>query len=533
MTESLREPHGAVPGVGRLSSSGPFSDRLAFRVLLGIVFYAGFRNLFQARIKPLWFDELLTELMARQPNVSALWKGLKTAVDGMPPPFYLIERLAGSLPINEHIAYRLLSIVAFSFTVICVYFFVEHRHGPVIALFCACLLFLTPLYNYYADEARPYSMFVACIAFAAVCYQRAPNRRWTIGLFASLLLAMGLHYYAVLALSVFCGAELFFTFETRRLRPYVWSALLLPLVMLAFFRPLLIAIRASYAHFWSRPLFLDALKSYGEFFRIDTPWGFALMGVLALAVCAVFWQSRRRASETDLGLCPRNEQVLVLALLGYPLIIFVATKLLHGGFTPRYVLCGILGIAIAFGYLLNQLEPRATLVCLGFLAITFVTQEFTFWRTAGSNSDARGATARTLLAFANSVHREDLPLVIADPGQYFEILHYASPELKRRIVTVVDPRSAYLYLGTDTLDNIMLALRQLAPVKVYEFSEFTATNPSFLIYENGSGFYWAPTELLREGAVQRTIAIQDNGDRMYLVEPRPEPAARSAADAGR
>jgi len=187
-----------------------------------MVVYAALRNLAQATIKPLWFDELLTQVMARQPGLSALWRALKTAADGNPPPFYLIERVVAALPINEHIAYRLPSILAFSAILICLYFFVERRSGPLTGLLCASLVLMTPLYNYYADEARPYSMMIACLAFALVCYQRVPAVSWTMGLFASLFLAMSLHYYAVLAFLPFFAAELLFALSSRRWRLLVW-----------------------------------------------------------------------------------------------------------------------------------------------------------------------------------------------------------------------------------------------------------------------------------------------------------------------
>src|SRR5579862_3054479 len=54
-------------------------DRVAFPALIGIVVYAALRNLAEAATKPLWFDELITQVMSRQPNFSALWAALKTA----------------------------------------------------------------------------------------------------------------------------------------------------------------------------------------------------------------------------------------------------------------------------------------------------------------------------------------------------------------------------------------------------------------------------------------------------------------------
>jgi hypothetical protein len=488
-----------------------------------MVVYAALRNLAQATIKPLWFDELLTEVLSRKSGLSALWTALKTAVDGNPPPFYLIERAAAALPINEHIAYRLPSILAFSATLICLYFFVERRSGPLTGLLCASLVLMTPLYNYYADEARPYSMMIACLAFALVCYQRVPAVSWTMGLFASLFLAMSLHYYAVLAFLPFFAAELLFALSSRRWRLLVWAALLLALIPLIVFRSFLVAVKAYYgSHLWSRPQFMEVLRSYGTFFRVETPWGFALAG---LSVAAVLLALLQLGPRTELAEgrepSPLHEHVLVLGFIGFPMIVFLFAKLTHGGAVPRYYLCGILGVAIALRYVLDWLPPRASLICGAFLLLAIGTEEFSFWSTLRLNSGAPTAPAKSLLAFVDSVHRDDLPLVLSDAMGYFELQHYASPELQRRMVTLIDPPTADHYVGTDSVDKVMLALRQVTPLNVVDFPEFTASHRSFLLYSNGSPYEWVLTRFVQHGDALRILAAQGRAS-LYLVELKPD-----------
>lgn len=508
-TTQLEEPSPAAKG-------GKSANSKLFPVLIAMVVYAAVRNLAEATIKPLWFDELLTEVVSRQPGISGVWRALKTAVDGHPPPFYLIERVASGLAFNEHIAYRLPSILAFSCTLICLYVFVARRNGPLLGIVCASLIFLTPLYTYYADEARPYSMFVACIAFALVCYQRVPRIPWTIGLFLSLLLATCLHYFGIVALLPFLAAEFFFALDMRQLRVPVWGALLLPALSVVAFRPLLNAMRVSYAHFWARPQLLGALQSYGELFGVDTPWGFALAGIAAIAVILAFLQSsRKHLAKIDSAL--RSEYALVLAFVAYPAIVFFAARFTHAGYTSRYVLCTILGVAIAFGYFLEWLQPQGVVIAGALLFLALGAQEFTFWRTLPSNIGAPARPAEDMLALVNSVHLDGLPLVVSDSGRYFEILHYAAPELRARMVAVVDPASAYAYSGSDTVENILLALRQLAPVDVRDFAEFTATHESFLLYSNGSSYDWLPDRLVRGGFTTRELA-DPRGGILFLVE---------------
>jgi hypothetical protein len=500
-------------------SSRRFQGNAAFPVLLAIVVYAALRSLAFATVKPIWFDEILTEVISRQGGIRAIWRAVKISTDGQPPPFYMIEHVAGSFPLNEHIAYRLPSIIAFSITLVCLYFFVKRRSGPWIALLCSSVILMTPLYNLYADEARPYSMLVACVAFALICYQRVPSVPWTIGLFVSLFSAMCLHYYAILAVSLFVAAEAFFAWQKRRLRVPVWAALLFATVPLAIFRPLLLAIRASWgAHFVGRPQAIDALRSYGEFFRVDTPWGFALAGICAAAVLSTFlriWPQTDQRAEPDSDLM--HEHLLVLALLAYPVIVFIFAKVMHGGAFPRYSLCAILGVCLGLRYVLAWFQPRVALVGGAIVVLAFGTQEFSFWRTSGPNFGAPSRDAIATLSLLDSLHRDDLPVVIGDSGHFVEIEHYASPRLRRRMVSLVDPDKAVFYLGTDTVEKNVLGLQRLTPLSVYPYADFVATHPSFLLFSQQSVFDWLPRGLTDEGDTLRVLAIQGNTS-IYLVE---------------
>jgi hypothetical protein len=70
------------------------------------------------------------------------------------------------------------------------------------------------------------------------------------------------------------------------------------------------------------------------------------------------------------------------------------------------------------------------------------------------------------------------------------------------------------------VDKGMLALRQLIPLDVYDFSQFAATHRSFLLYSNGSDFDWLPSRLLEDGDTMRLLADGEYGS-MYLVELNP------------
>jgi 4-amino-4-deoxy-L-arabinose transferase-like glycosyltransferase len=171
--------------------------------MVALVLYVIVRGLAAAVTKPLWLDELYTLTVSSQPSLRALWAVLARAMDGQPPGFYAVERVVSALIQNKEIALRLPAILAFPCTLVCVFVFVKKRSGELIAFLCAFLLLATILFQRYAVEARPYSILVACIAFALVCYQRLPSLFWTAMLGIRLALAQALHYYAVFAIVPF------------------------------------------------------------------------------------------------------------------------------------------------------------------------------------------------------------------------------------------------------------------------------------------------------------------------------------------
>ena len=118
--------------------------------------------------------------------------------------------------------------------------YAKKRSGEVIAFLCTLFLLLTSLFLKYAVEARSYSLLIACIAFALICYQRVPSTWWTILLGISLAVAQTLHHYAVFAMVPFGLAEAVYFVRAHKFRWQVWLALLAGVMPLLFFWPLLV-----------------------------------------------------------------------------------------------------------------------------------------------------------------------------------------------------------------------------------------------------------------------------------------------------
>jgi hypothetical protein len=517
------------PSITRLRlpsfASGEKSEKLMFLAAVALAIYSVVRNLIHAAAKPLWFDELLTQAVARQPSASAIWMALRNGLDANPPLFYFIERFLSTWIPNELIAFRLVSVLAFSVTLLCVYSFVQKRSGARAALICAACLFVTPLNTVYAAEARPYSLLVACLAFALLAYQRLPSAAWTTGLLFSLSLAESLHYYAGLACFPFFVAELVCFYSTARFRTWVWLSMFASLIPAVLSIPLFLSLKRIYgAHYWARTGFELIPKTYGVFFRLDAMWGLAIASVAFLVVIGAW--ARSAASRGMRGGDDSQssaEFALALGLVAFPIFGVIATKIAHGGATDRYFLPAILGMLAAFGYVLRRVRPTQFTLVAALIFVAVGSQEFGFLRFTLPSLRGTQSRAAFLLPLLEAAHRDDLPLVISDAGQYVEFSHDAPPSLNLRMAALVEPSSAVIYAQTDTVDELVIGLSRYTPLQVYDFKSFAAAHQVFLLYSDGSPFDWWPNRLIHDGARLEMIAKQGGGT-LYRVALNPAAA---------
>ena len=506
-----------------VAEPGWVSDRAAVRWLAVLVAYAAVRSATAAASKPFWFDEVCTWIVARQPSVRALWSALEHAADAQGPGLYLIERAASAMLPNQEIALRLPSIFGFCLLTICIFVFVRRSAGSNIALLCSLIPFTTVLFHGYAIEARAYSLVVACIAAALVCYQRAASWRW-LGLMAvCLALAESLHYYAVFSFLPIGVAEAARFLRTRKLRIGVWLGLLAGAAPLAIFWPLLAAWRAHYgAHYWAQPSLFAVATAYGTFFEATAQWGVAIAAVLAVAVLGAALASLAgRSEETAASDNIFSEQVLTLALLGLPFAIYAATKIAHGGLADRYMLPAVLGVPLALGYILPKLGRRSVALLAALLIFGVCAREGWFWLahrgrlTIGAKTDTD-----SIERLVKTAGHEELPVVVSDVVEYLPVEHYADAYWQGRFVCLVDPEGALVFAGSDTIDKQLLVLETIAPMRVYEYAEFTAQHPVFLVDSVGNGdvFDWWPSRLLHDGYTLDLVA-SEGARKIYLASP--------------
>jgi hypothetical protein len=499
------------------------TKRLILGLMVALVLYVIVRGVAAAATKPFWFDELITLTLSSLPSMKETLGALSRALDSPPPGFYVVQRNVVGLLHNKEIALRLASILAFPCTLVCVFVYVKRRSGEAIGLICALLLLLTSLFHRFAVEGRPYSMMIACFAFALVCYQRVPSPIWAALLGLILALAQALHYYSIFAMVPFGLAEAVFFLRTHKLRWQVWLALVFGVVPLAFFWPLLANIRTHFgAHFFEHFSLFSLPAIYGSFFLTDSAFGASVVAVSIAGITGSRLFPRpnaslpKRISDED-----AVEGTLLLSFVLLPLIVFLIARVTHGGLRDAYVLASILGIALALAGALSMARPRVVALFALFVITSVGVREFNFWRA--NHSLRLASPAAALEEFVQSSGHGDLPVVVSSGMAYTPLAHYASPAFFKQLFYLMDEEKELHYQGTDTFDKNVVILRDYMPLQVRDFSEFTSAHRVFLLYgeEPGDGFNWLPQHLSRLASSVRSVAVEPSR-RLYLVTMKEE-----------
>jgi hypothetical protein len=498
------------------------SKRLIYWLLGILVIYVIARGVAGAAARPFWFDELCTLAIAGQPTLREMWHAVARGFDSAPPGFYLVERAALGLVSNKQIALRLPSILAFPCILICVFEYVKKRSGEAIAFLCALLLLSTSLFHTYLIEARAYSMVLACIAFALVCYQRLPSVRGAAMLGVSLSLAESLHYYAVFGMIPFWVAEGVVFLRTRRFRWPVWVALGAGTLPLAAFWPLLSSYRAYYGNYlvYSHPALSGLPDFYGSYFLIDGAFGAALALVSIAAITwSRFWPQQDISQQWKPDDGDVAEVALLLSLIALPLIAFVLVRPVHGLLLNRYVLATTIGVVLGVACALSIARPRMVALFALFVLSSVGVRELRFWHHSGVDPMGRAWSVISadefvqIEKFVQDGGHLDLPVVFGPGLVYAQTAYYSPPSWTRRLVYLMDDQRELSREGNDIVVRALSGLRDFMPLRLADYSTFTAAHREFLLYSEGEDW----TFLNREAASMQLLEME-GARRLYLVK---------------
>ncbi len=499
--------------------------RAANTVLAVILAGVGFRSILSAYEKPLWFDEILTVILCRLPSVSKLWQALDNAADTNPPLFYLVADWARRFIPDDHVAYRLPSILGLLVAVFCTYLILSRRIDRLSALAGAAFLLSTQLILF-ALEARPYALMVGFVSVAILAWQRTDESGfYSLILGIALAIALSLHYYAILVWPAFVLAEATLWLYARRFRTGTWIALVFGTAPLFVFAHLLKHMRQYYGrNFWARPGFGQIYSAPVNLYNFLNywVWCFTIVAIVVLvgwgfSKTVTFYSSERRG--TDDRVLPIEECALIVVFLLLPVIAVVAAKVGGGGMTYRYMLPALLGASLAVGFLASKASRAVRVVLLTLILLNYGLSSLSVMKKAltGSLAESRVAAAREDEAILAEYQKFALPIVIEPGNKYLPMVYYMPADQSSGLYTLADPHAAVVFSSSDSVDLALLALRPYFPLQVEDYRSFASKNREFILVSlHGPRLDWWPSRLSHDGD-NLSLVSADKSMQVYKV----------------
>lgn len=453
-----------------------------------------------ARIRLLWFDEIVELYLSRLPTIRDVWHALETGPDLNPPLHYVAVRGAYLLLGQTTLALRLPSILGVWVLVLCLYRFVSARCGRAYG-WVAMLLPLAGGAFPFAYEGRPYGLVLGLSGLALLFWQAATSAEGIragalVGLALSIAAAVSSHFYAVLILVPFGLGEMVRIATRRRLDLPVAIALVAPLGVLAIYGPMIAHARSFASNFWARPDLSGVLLAY------DLLLGEAVPALMVAGVAGAVWLALVRSRKSDSQSAslasgpPAHEVVVAAGFALLPIFAFVLAKLSTGALAERYTLPAIIGFAVLLAFGACRVAGGRVLIGAALALILFggfLMHAARQMRWASRTTAAQFDLARLPETDAHP----DEAIVVADPLLYLQMAYYAPKPTARRLV--------YLVVEHSTAERGLIALRNWVPLEVVEYRDYLNTHDSFLVYRLTGFVHLAtgptklPALLLEEG----------------------------------
>ena len=474
-----------------------------------------------ASARLLWNDELFSLVVSNR-SFHEIWRLLVSAADQLPPAFYVITHAALTLSGPLEMRMRVPEIFGFWLMGVCLFEFAAYRTSLLHGAIAALLPCLTAAFQY-AFEARPYGLVAGFAALALLFWQRAneeAQRKFALAGFSlALMAAASVHYYAIFLLCPFGAGEAVRWRRGGRFRASMWLAIGSGILPVAIAAPLL-RTAGQVAHaFWARAEWVSIPVAYGDLL------GDSFLAAILLAGAALFfWQLFRRAPHTgsvDGSWAPPLPEIVAVAVFAFmPIIVVPIAKMTTHAFTSRYVIATLPGICILLAWALYAVTARrpvlTTLLTLAMFASVAIH--------GGRLDRGLGAERKesdSLSRYLGIAQPGSIPLVIGNPHLFFELSHYASPQLAKRIVYLADTKLAIRHTGADTPDAGMIALGPVVGARVPPFEQFLKSTPQFLVFGNPGGWDWVVSELVTRKCAMEVVGRY--GDEfLFLVRPGPQ-----------
>ncbi len=485
----------------RAAACERFLQRHKFLILSLLTILYFVMTMLRALGKPFWYDEILTILEARQPNLTAALRAGGDA-DWMPPlshiVFYATDKLVG----HGEVAFRLGPMIGFWVFCLCLFFFVARRASISFA-FMAMLLPFASLFSAYSFEARSYALVLGFCGIALLGWQAAAEGVHRpialVALSAGIAGALLNHYWAVFLYVPLAGAEAWRNYRQRKIDWPVWIAFAAGGIPLAISLLVILRVAQTNQHPWSWARPRDYYMFYWNFWPVI---GF-LIPIALLAGAWLFLGGRKETPAGDRQSTFRDYEWLAAALFFLAPMAAITGALLIPPhiFVDRYLALSTAGFALLATFAAAHWSGRRS--AIGIACAIAALAPFLFHFTQIRRLHTNGPYVRARL-LRKELETHDDPVVVSNYIAFLELWYYAPDNIKPRILCLDDEKAAVKYRHMD--DVAAHSLRDIG-VPFHPYREFATSGKQFVIYF--VGWSWMTNKILEDGGSVEWLDASD------------------------
>lgn len=463
---ALQDPSTSEPK--QLSKAG---DKVTLAVAALLAAFYLVTSIYISSHRLFWFDEFFTVRIALLPTWTMIWTALSHAADSLPPFYYMLVRAFmtpfGSGEVSARLPSAFAMVAGLLLTFDCARRLSDGLHG-LIALSVLTCSFLP----YYGYEARSYAIYFMFAALGLwVWTTTASNLRAAIFFGSALLLAVTMHYYAVMCLVPYALWELLRWKPWQRPSAKLVAGAVGVAVPAALLSPLIVSFSRKFSSgFWNRPSLAELRAIFPQLFP----------DALLLLVLIAVWIVLSGADEKDNVVQPMKAgEAIGWLFLCIPLAGFVLAELGTNAFFSRYFICVLPGVAVAFACLLWRNFRKDYRVALG---IFLLLAGWGMWKQTAvvqhpATVEATGI--REFLSIESSLRAEGKRYMVFSPPLVFsEAQYYSShpddcilllpPDFERQADALLSSPDPYLH------QRLLLNLSQFYPMQFWRLYNLKA-----------------------------------------------------------
>jgi len=470
-----------------------------------------------AQYRLLWVDEIATFMTASRQEIPLL-DMLRSGMDVMPPLYLYMARLSVSVFGATDLAIRIPSITGGVLFSVCFFALVRRWCGSVWALIGVVCMLQGVLLSY-LTEARSYALVLGLLSLASLAWQRAtgPGRTWKIVVMS---VAMGAaiagHYYAVMGLLPLAAGQLARDYRQRRLDIAVWSAMLIPLLVLVAHMPLFLAIRAVYHGE------LPGSKDGAVYRFVDTLRRMCESLYLIPAVLLLRWiRGDERVEPTEPAELSATMLEAFCFMGGAAAIVFAGktVSVLTGTqLYPRYLLfsaAGFTGLAVLLAAWRRPPSPAIRVIVLLLVMLSAARSMRNEYNSHSINRDSM-AWVRNNVSPANG------PAVLGNLFSFMPLYHYQVPEGLPLIEFPTFDRAEHRPIA-EVSDTYFLEVqrRYFPDLPLRNWNDLLRQNGQFQVLQWRETMPWVLRESIRMGGKPQLISQGENWSLFIVRTPLP------------